>query len=430
MIMQFEIILNMTLNGTDQDLYNMLLVCKKYSDNSSDADAHFDSMEISANGKTIDMGDLSEENLMEYARNSRGKIEIEAFGPDDYNPYELNDINFFRLMAEAAPNAYFDGSLEVNGTYDEQTLHYELRNQKLEIDIWFQSNDDASDIYKDAILEKLTFEKFTEWFEIDSDEFDEESYEDMISEAYLYDFAYWQYADWEELLSNNDVEFSLNEEDFEKVKKKIESLQIKSFAEMQDDEEFGESESLVYDPIAKKYVDNTNFVSKKYEVIDTGVLVNDHSILVKYCGCEADVIIPIEDCSRDLQSITIQNSVTSIDKNTFKNFISLQSIISPNLLIDVFDTPAMKRQAVFGYLQNQDLFSDADIAEGYKKYAVVQRKKLLPVIFKNDMVTALAFYAEAKKITAKNFEEEYLNPAKEANAEACVAFLLDWQNKK
>ena len=90
----------------------------------------------------------------------------------------------------------------------------------------------------------------------------------------------------------------------------------------------------------------------------------------------------------------------------------------------------MKRQAALGYLQNRELFLDADIAAGYKKYAISQRKKLLPLIFENDLASSLAFYAEEKKITAENFEVDYLNPAKEANAEACVAYLLDWQNKK
>ena len=108
----------------------------------------------------------------------------------------------------------------------------------------------------------------------------------------------------------------------------------------------------------------------------------------------------------------------------------MQSILSPKIAIEKWDDSKLKRVATLGYVQSPNSFSDADVAAAYKKYAIGQRKKLLPDIFRNDIVTALAFYAEEKKITAKNFEAEYLNPAKEANAEACVAFLLDWQNKK
>ena len=136
-----------------------------------------------------------------------------------------------------------------------------------------------------------------------------------------------------------------------------------------------------------------------------------------------------EGCT-SLQGITIPDSVTSIGERAFEGCTSLQSIISPKVPFETWDSSESKRAAAFGYLQNRELYLDAEIAEGYKKYAIGQRKKLLPMIFKIDMVTALAFYAEEKKITAKNFEEDYLNPAKEANAEACVAFLLDWQNKK
>ena len=130
---------------------------------------------------------------------------------------------------------------------------------------------------------------------------------------------------------------------------------------------------------------------------------------------------------KNLKNIVIPDSVTTIGKEAFEG---VPSVCAPKIAMEYFDTPALKRAATLGYLQNHTRFTDPAIVEGYKKYAIGQRKKLLPDIFQHDMATALAFYAEAKKITAKNFEEEYLNPAKEANAEACVAFLLDWQNKK
>ena len=133
-------------------------------------------------------------------------------------------------------------------------------------------------------------------------------------------------------------------------------------------------------------------------------------------------------CS-NLQSISISDSVTTIYNNAFSGCENLQSIYAPKMAIERFGSPVTKRAAAFGYLQNPDLFTDFEIAERYKKHAIGQRKKFLPDIFKNDMVASLAFYAEEKKITAANFETEYLNPATEANAIECVAFLLDWQNK-
>ena len=97
-----------------------------------------------------------------------------------------------------------------------------------------------------------------------------------------------------------------------------------------------------------------------------------------------------------MQSITIPDGVTSIGAEAFKNCKNLQSITAPKLSIKTFDSPELKRAAVFGYLQNRELFLDAEIADGYQKYAIGQRKKLLPIIFKNDAVAALDFYAETK----------------------------------
>jgi hypothetical protein len=133
-----------------------------------------------------------------------------------------------------------------------------------------------------------------------------------------------------------------------------------------------------------------------------------------------------------LQSVRIPGNMTSVGKEAFDICACdhLQSLISPKIPIEAWDSTLLKLMAAFGYLQNRELFLDTDIAATYKKYALSQRKKLLPTILRNDAAEALAFYADEKKITSKNFEAEYLNPAREMKAKACVKFLLDWQSKK
>jgi hypothetical protein len=130
-----------------------------------------------------------------------------------------------------------------------------------------------------------------------------------------------------------------------------------------------------------------------------------------------------------LKSITIPDSVKSIGESAFQSCKSLKSIVSPKLPIEAWDSSALKLAATFGYMQDPSKFIKADIAEGYKKCAFSQRKKLLPLIFETDTASALALYAEEKKITAKNFEDEYLALAKAADAKMCIAFLEDWQSK-
>ena len=153
---------------------------------------------------------------------------------------------------------------------------------------------------------------------------------------------------------------------------------------------------------------------------------------------------------RQLRSIAIPADVTSIGVGAFSDCKELKNVVlygallpkkdafdfehgltitALRLAVDEFQTPLLKRSATLGYLENFQMYTDAAVAETYRKYAVSQRKKLLPVIFENDTVSALEVYAQASKITAENFEAEYLTPAMEAKAMNCTAFLMDYRNR-
>ena len=83
--------------------------------------------------------------------------------------------------------------------------------------------------------------------------------------------------------------------------------------------------------------------------------------------------------------------------------------------------------ATLGFLTDRGAFTDETVVKEYEKYAFAQKKKLLPEIFKEDLVEGIAFYAEAGKIAVKNIEEEFLLPAQQAKATQCIAYLMDWQ---
>ena len=86
-------------------------------------------------------------------------------------------------------------------------------------------------------------------------------------------------------------------------------------------------------------------------------------------------------------------------------------------------------QAGYGFLSARERFTNPEIAGEYLKYCISQRKKILPLIFRDDNDEALRFYIDEKKVTAKNFDTDYFVPALQACAEKCKALLLEWKEQ-
>ncbi|MBQ9082060.1 MAG: leucine-rich repeat protein, partial [Clostridia bacterium] len=108
-------------------------------------------------------------------------------------------------------------------------------------------------------------------------------------------------------------------------------------------------------------------------------------------------------------------------------FNGVKKLETPNLSIAAFHSTQEKRLAIQHWFADGAQHTDRAVWPVYCKYAMGQRKRLLAMAFQADWVAVPMFYATQGKITVANFEPEYLNPALEAGASECIAFLMDWK---
>ena len=130
-----------------------------------------------------------------------------------------------------------------------------------------------------------------------------------------------------------------------------------------------------------------------------------------------------------LLEIEIPSELTLYGENVFCGCKQLKMIISPEVPFEKYTSALEKQLAALGFAKNREKFTNSGIASNYTKYFISQRKKILPLVWENDSADALCIYAEAGKITASNLESDYLIPAEQANAFACVAYLLNQKSQ-
>ena len=84
--------------------------------------------------------------------------------------------------------------------------------------------------------------------------------------------------------------------------------------------------------------------------------------------------------------------------------------------------------AVWGYLCNSASYAK-EVVEGYQTSFFKIRKKLVPRLLAADNVNGFEILSDLGKITPKNLDGDYLEPALAAGATQCVAFLLNLKNE-
>ena len=189
----------------------------------------------------------------------------------------------------------------------------------------------------------------------------------------------------------------------------------------------------------------TNIGMSAFEYCDklTSVTIPDSVTSIEdfaFRGCSSlkEIVIPesvtsigkraFEGCA-GLTNVTIEGKVTSVGVDVFDG-CNLKCLYIKNPDVNVWSKRKLMIPASIGFILNREQFKDEDIVKKYEKYVLSQKKNLLPVIFENDIVDGVAIYTDSGIVTVKNFEEEFLLPAQQANATQCIVYLLDWKNKR
>ena len=243
--------LNMTINGTNEELATMLAVFKRYIE--GEKGVYFNWPSVTRSDEEIDLEESTSKEILEFLEESEGEVEITASGP--YGHYGmLNDVDLFRDMAEAAPNASLEAEITGTTTYTEQSLNCNLENRILHISTFFEANEEEGDVYAEYFTGKLPYEKFIRLFQVTDEDFDEDVYADFITDTFQYEEKTLADMNYDEFMEALDVASDLDEEGFEAVMKEIRAMDWQNFYEVREDADLGFEDEMDYDPIAKAYV--------------------------------------------------------------------------------------------------------------------------------------------------------------------------------
>ena len=157
----------------------------------------------------------------------------------------------FESVADAAPDAYFDGHSDCFAGSGELSLSAELKNGKLYLknieDVEVECDDATYKIFKNI----LSYDKFCELFKIsDKEMFSEEIYDDFVFEAWQEGFPNMDYDTFFDFCPDTEIE---EKEEYNEIIKEVKKMNIPSCYDVYEEMQETIIEKYTYDPITKTY---------------------------------------------------------------------------------------------------------------------------------------------------------------------------------
>ncbi len=246
---------NMKITGTPREIEALLEIMFEYDEGKDGV--YFSSVTVNAGGETFWLRQSGKEEILSAVRDSGEAVGINACGP--FGRYgELDDVEIFREMAQAAPGAGFTASISGFAGYADQSLEAALADGLLRVSSSYLSDDVRGDAELEYFSGCLPYENFLELFRIDGEEFDEDIYEDFISDNFCgYDSIaeFFEETEYEEFIAMLDAECPLSEEEYSRAVQQLAEMECESYDDYLEREGFSICEEYTYDPVEKKYID-------------------------------------------------------------------------------------------------------------------------------------------------------------------------------
>lgn len=251
---------NLEIKGTPDEITAMLRIMSEYFSLGKNG-VYFSFSTAIINGESFRFYSASEENekIFEAAK-SADSVKITANGP--FGSYgELNDVDIFRDMAEAAPNAEFFGTISGFAGYADQSIRVRLADGNLKINTYYLSDDVRGEAEFNYFSTYLPYEKFIDIFGLDADEFDTEMYEEFMgNEVSCMESPaeFFEETEYEEFLELLDADCSISEDEYNEIVEQFSEEDYEDFETFLKINDFAICEEYNYDPVKKEYLGRKN----------------------------------------------------------------------------------------------------------------------------------------------------------------------------
>ncbi len=243
------------MKGSSRNLADMIGVILEYTQGLKDA--YFMDLIFDNGTEKKKAEELADKALAAFVGDTE-EISFSAGGP--YGKYdELNDVDMFRKMAEAAPAAYLNVSVDGQDSYAQEEMQCRLQDGILKIDITRNETEDGDRAYLDYILGKMPYARFMDLFDIVPDSLAEDDYEDFISdliidagENEISPFSL-DYSVFCERLGDYGGETSLDEEAYENAGNQEETAGIVSAYEFSEENDCSVTRHYEFDAVRGVY---------------------------------------------------------------------------------------------------------------------------------------------------------------------------------